>query len=213
MPVPVLSACLPPPNATPRSLAPHPHLRAVPNLLCPFARSSSALPPFLSLTGAGSGAGAGAGSGARVGVGALVSRSRAPVAAPGEEDPVDLGLDSDGDVDPLRDVPKSERQKRKDKLRRAREKESVIDARKRKKEGDFEVGGCSRPVPVARFLLFLLPTLPLLPLLSLLLPMRLHVSPSPFSPPPSPSPPPPSPSPPPFYSCPPPSDGRASLTL
>jgi hypothetical protein len=51
----------------------------------------------------------------------------------------DHGEDSDGDIDPLKDVPKSERQKRKDKLRRVRDKEAAIDARKRKKEGDFEV--------------------------------------------------------------------------
>ena len=72
------------------------------------------------------------------GVGALVTRGRVPVT---DGDEVDLGSDSDGDVDPLRGVPKSERQKRKDKLRKAREKESIIDARKRKKDGDFEVGG------------------------------------------------------------------------
>jgi hypothetical protein len=71
-------------------------------------------------------------------VGALVTRGRVPVT---DGDEVDLGSDSDGDVDPLRGVPKSERQKRKDKLRKAREKESIIDARKRKKDGDFEVGG------------------------------------------------------------------------
>ena len=47
--------------------------------------------------------------------------------------------DSDGDIDPLRDIPKSERQKRKDKLRKVREKDAAIDARKRKKDGDFEV--------------------------------------------------------------------------
>ena len=48
-------------------------------------------------------------------------------------------VDSDGDIDPLRDIPKSERQKRKDKLRKVREKDAAIDARKRKKDGDFEV--------------------------------------------------------------------------
>ena len=59
--------------------------------------------------------------------------------------PLDMGggSDSDGDIDPLRDVPKSDRQKRKDKLRKVRDKEAVLDARKRKKEGEFEVGGAA----------------------------------------------------------------------
>lgn len=49
------------------------------------------------------------------------------------------GYDSEGDILPLAGVPASERQKRKDKLRKERQREQVKEDRRKKKDTMFEV--------------------------------------------------------------------------
>lgn len=52
---------------------------------------------------------------------------------------MEFEVDSEGDIDPLKSVPKSERQKRKEKLKKQRERERELEERGKRKESQFEV--------------------------------------------------------------------------